>query len=63
MISPMRFVPFVLALLVAAMGFSLAGALLVNDGVGVVEWLVGVPVVAALGAGAAHFARLSFRTT
>ena len=63
MVTLMRFGPFVKAFLFAAMTFSVARVLLVHDGVGVVEWLVGVVVVAALGAGAAHFVRLTLRTT
>jgi hypothetical protein len=58
----MKLAPIVKALLLAAMGFSLARALLLHDGVGALEWVVGAAAVGALGAGAAHFARLSFRT-
>ena len=57
----MRFWPIVKALLLATIGFSLARALFVHEGVGVLEWLVGAAVVGALSVGAAHFARLSFR--
>ena len=59
----MRFAPVLKAILLAALGFSIAGALLTRGGVGVVEWLVGVGIVAVLGACAAHFARQSFRAT
>ena len=62
MISPVRFAPIVKALVLAAIGFSLARALFVHDGVGVLEWLVGAAVVGALSVGAGHFARQSFRT-
>jgi hypothetical protein len=58
----MRFAPIAKALLLTAIGFSLARALVVHDGVGVPEWLVGAAVVGVLVAGAAHFARSSFRT-
>jgi hypothetical protein len=60
---PMRLMPFLKALLVAGLGFSVASALLTHQGVGVVEWLVGVGAVAALTASAVHFARQSIRAT
>ena len=56
----MRFAPAAKALLLAVMGFRLGRALLVHDGVGVLEWLVGFAVFCALIAGVAHFARISF---
>lgn len=58
---PMRLVPFVKALLVAGLGVSVARALLTHDGVGMLEWVVGVGIVAALCASALYFARQSFR--
>jgi hypothetical protein len=57
-----RFMPVLKAFLLAAAGFGLARALFVHDGVGVLEWLVGVAMVGALSVRAAHFARQSFRT-
>jgi hypothetical protein len=63
MISCMRLAPLAKAFVFAAIGFSLARALLVHDGVGVVEWFVGLLVVGTLGAGAVHFGYESLRRT
>jgi hypothetical protein len=58
----MRFAELAKAFILVAVGFSIARALLVHDGIGVVEWLVGVALIATLGVGAVHFARKSLRT-
>jgi hypothetical protein len=56
----MRLAPLVKALLVVGLAFSVARALLTHQGVGAVEWFVGV---AALSASARHFVRQSLRAT
>jgi hypothetical protein len=55
----MQIKPLAKAVILGVLGLGLARALLVHDGVGVVEWVVGCAVVAALGAGSVHFARRS----
>jgi hypothetical protein len=51
-----------MAMLLLALAITLGRALVTHDGVGPVEWLVGLALVASLGYGALHFARHTQRT-
>ena len=57
----MRLGPLVAAGLLLAAALGLVRALVTHDGVGRLEWVVGVVLVAALAAGAARSARRSIR--
>jgi hypothetical protein len=53
----MNFRTFVVVGLLVAMAFSLSSALVTRDGVGAVEWVVGIVVVVGLLLLAAHNSR------
>ena len=57
----MRLWPLVCAALVAAMALSLAGALVTHDGVGPVEYVVGIALVALLALGSLRLGRQALR--
>jgi hypothetical protein len=59
----MKFFPLVVGLLAAVMAFDLGRALVTHSGVGVVEWAVGLGLVAVLVAAAVTFARQSLRVS
>jgi hypothetical protein len=61
MLAAMRKRSLVVAALLAFAAFSLARALVITDGVGMVEYLVGVILVALLAAGTIRAARRSIR--
>jgi hypothetical protein len=53
----MKLRPLIWGLLLAAAAFSLGRALVTHDGVGVIEYIVGIALVALLGIGALRAGR------
>ena len=57
----MKLRPLIWGLLLAAAAFSLGRALATHDGVGILEYIVGIALVALLGIGALRAGRRAIR--
>ena len=55
----MKKLPLVMALGMFALAFNVARALFVHEGVGPIEWIVGLALVGLLAYGTQHYARLA----
>ena len=62
-LSVMKPLPLIAGLVLIAATFDLGRALVTHSGVGPVEWVIGLGLIAVFAAGAMSFARQSFRVS